>query len=121
MAQFLRPTEARLIAVMDVGDGDLLDQLCVRSGLAPTEARTAMGALERRGLAVRGREGRYALSARGVTVRRDSLADGESRISYAPVFLLDDEVEEAASSASQEELDLALDRELGPRDQNSGE
>jgi hypothetical protein len=121
MAQFLRPVEARLMAVMDVGHGDLLDQLCVRSGLAPTEARTAMVSLERRGLAVRSRAGRYALSGRGAAARRDSLADGESGRSYAPVFLLDDEVEEAANSASQEELDLALDRELGPRDPNPGE
>jgi hypothetical protein len=80
-----------------------------------------MAALERRGLAVRGRVGGYALSAGGAAARHDSLADGESARSYGPVFLLDDEVEEAANSASQEELDLALDRELGPRDQNPSE
>jgi DNA-binding IclR family transcriptional regulator len=121
MTQFLRAAESQLIAFMSVGEGDQLEELAVRSGLAPSQAKTALTSLERRGLVAEGREKRYYLTASGLTARSSSASTRESRRGYSPVFLLDDDIEETANSSSQEELDLALDHELGPRDQNSGE
>lgn len=121
MSQFLRSSEARLIAVMDAGDGDLFEQLVVHSRLAPTEARTALASLERRGLVTEVRKGQYALSDKGVAARNDTVPGRESRRGYAAVFLMDDEVEDTASSTSDDELDRSLDRELGARDRHPDE
>ncbi|MGW4245190.1 hypothetical protein [Nocardia sp. NPDC004722] len=116
MAQFLRPIEAVLLESVDPRGGSLIEELVVRSNLAPEEVQRTLAALQRRSL-VRLDGAHYSLTRDGEQARSDMSAVTDSgRGADRSIFVLDDAVEDSASSYSEAELNTALDRELGPLD-----
>ncbi|MEU9886394.1 hypothetical protein [Sphaerisporangium sp. NPDC051011] len=118
MSYFVRPAESRvLVALRDHGESPL-EALVAHTGLSPADVRDALPGLQRRGLVVEVvevDEGRYALTPDGVRAGEIARSGGAGEGS-AGLFLLDDDVEEAASVSSEEDLNRALDEALGPRE-----
>ncbi|MEV6986625.1 hypothetical protein AB0M95_35955 [Sphaerisporangium sp. NPDC051017] len=115
MPYFVRPAESRvLVALRDHGESPL-EALVAHAGLSPADVREALPGLQRRGLVVEVDEGRYALTSDGVRAGEIARSGGAGEGS-AGLFLLDDDVEEAASVSSEEDLNRALDEALGRRD-----
>lgn len=117
MAQFLRPIEAVLLAAVDIRGGSKIEELVVRSNLAPELVHKTLVSLQRRSL-VELDGTHYTLTRDGEKARSDMSATIESRRGAdRAIFILDDAVEDAANASSEAELNTALDQELGPLDQ----
>lgn len=115
MPFFVQPVESKvLVALREYGDSPV-EALVAHSGLPPEDVRRALRALQRRGLASEGSAGRYALTDDGLKTSLNA-APGGNREQAPGIFLLDDEIEEAASATSEDQLNIALDDALGARD-----
>ncbi|MDF5756240.1 hypothetical protein [Spongiactinospora sp. TRM90649] len=112
MPFFIRSVESRLLPVLRKHRDSPIEALVAHSGLSPEEVRKSLSTLRRRGLVAETGEGRYSLTDIGVKTSLHAAPD-DTRDRSSGVFLLDDEIEEAASSASEAELNSALDDALG--------
>lgn len=115
MPFFVRPVESKvLVALREHGDSSV-EVLVAHSGLSPEDVRKALPALQRRGLVSESSAGRYRLTDDGLKTSLNA-APGGVREPAPGIFLLDDEIEEAASATSEDQLNIALDDALGARD-----
>jgi hypothetical protein len=115
MPYFVRPVESKVLVALREYGASQVEALVAYSGLSPGDVRKVLPALQRRGLVVESSAGRYALTDDGVKTSLNT-APGGTREPVTGVFLLDDEIEEAASATSEDELNSALDDALGARD-----
>lgn len=115
MPFFVRPMESQLLLALRDHRDSPVEALVAYSGLSPENVRDTLPALRRRGLIAESSPGRYALTEYGIKTSLNA-APSDPRERSTGVFLLDDEIEETASAASEAELNNALDEALGAPD-----
>lgn len=113
---FLRPNEATVLGAFHRRSTITLSELAVESGLAPTEIERTITMLTARGLTEE-TTGGVALTADGDIARRlagpDRYLATFAHATPDSVFVVDDDAAELADSLSDEELNAALDAEIG--------
>jgi hypothetical protein len=109
---FLNPSEIKTLLGLPPTGHASLAELSVKTRMAPAALLETLSVLQRRRLVLASNEECFQLTAFGRSARR-SIDPGRVNSASGPVYMLDNTTS-TSTDPSSEELNSALDHELGP-------